>query len=193
MSSERVEPTGRPGRYQRSASGLIASLVVTVLVIGGVLFFLSAFRNDLEIEPDSIDYLEPVGAAQQAGLSPVYPASLPDGWIATGTDIEVQDGRAFMLRMLTDDERFVAVRREDASVTALLTRWVDEEVEVADGYTVPDAVRRPVARTWNGYTDAGGDTAYAAEIGEDTVLVFGSASPEELQDVVDSLVTTPLD
>lgn len=193
MSSERVEPTGRPGRYQRSAAGLITSLVVTVLVIGGVLFFLSAFRNDLEVEPESIDYLEPVGAAQQAGLSPVYPAALPEGWIATGTDIEVQDGRAFMLRMLTDDERFVAVRREDASVTALLTRWVDEEVEVAGGYTVPDAVRRPVARTWKGYTDADGDTAYAAELGEDTVLVFGSASAEELQDIVDSLVTTPID
>lgn len=193
MSSERVEPSGRPGRYQRSVTGLVTSLVVTVVVVGGVLIFLSAFRNDLETEPESIDYREPVAAAQQAGLSPVYPERLPEGWIATGTEVELQDGRAFMLRMLTDDERFVAVRREDASALALLTRWVDEEVEVADGYTVPDDVRRPVARTWKGYTDEGGDTAYAAELGEDTVLVFGSAPAEELQAVIDSLSTAPLD
>mgnify|MGYP006153648855 CR=1 FL=1 len=35
MSSQQ-EPTGRPGRYQRSAAGLVSSLVVTVVVIGGL-------------------------------------------------------------------------------------------------------------------------------------------------------------
>lgn len=192
MSSQ-PEPTGRPGRYQRSAAGLVSSLVVTVVVIGGLLYFLGAFRHDFEAKPEAIDYLDTVESAQQAGLTPVYPRSLPDGWIATGVDIEPGDDPVFMLRMLTDDRRFVAVRREDASVTALLSVWVDEKVEVAEGHTVPDEVRRPVARTWKGYTDEGGDTAYAAEIGEDTLLVFGSAPAAELQDVIASLVTDPVD
>lgn len=191
MSSQQ-EPTGRPGRYQRSAAGLVSSLVVTVVVIGGLLYFLGAFRHDFEAKPEAIDYLDTVEAAQQAGLTPVYPASLPEGWIATGVDIKPGDEPVFMLRMLTDDSRFVAVRREDASVTALLSAWVDEEVDVAEGYTVPDGVRRPVARTWKGYTDEGGDTAYAAELGEDTLLVFGSAPAAELQVVIDSLVTDPV-
>src|SRR5690606_5078466 len=50
MSSE---PTGRPGRYQRSAAGLVASLVVTVAVIGAVLYFMGAFRNDYETRPEA--------------------------------------------------------------------------------------------------------------------------------------------
>lgn len=192
MSSDH-EPTGRPGRYQRSVTGLVVSLVVTVVGIGALLYFMGIFRNDFETKPEAIDYLETVQAAQQAGLTAVYPAQLPDGWIVTGADVEAGDEPVFMLRMLTDDNRFVGVRSEDASVTALLSVWVDEDAEVAEGFTVPDAVPTPLAREWKGYTDDGGDTAYAAELGEQTLLVFGSAPAADLQDLIGVLVTTPVD
>ena len=35
------------------------------------------------------------------------------------------------------------------------------------------------------------DTAYAAELEDETILVFGSAPAEDLQAVVDSLTTAP--
>lgn len=193
MSSPQTQPTGKAGRYQRSVTGLVTSLVVTVIGLGALLYFTGIFRNDLEIKPEAIDYLETVESAQQAGLAPVYPATLPDGWIATGVEIEPGDDPVFMLRMLTDENRFVAVRQEDATVPGMLAAWVDDEPQVADGHTVPDDVRAPVARSWKGYTDEGGDTAYAAELGEETLLVFGSASAEDLQTIIDSLVTTPVD
>lgn len=193
MSSEQTEPTGRPGRYNRSAAGLVSSLVVTVIVIGGLLYFMGAFRHDFEAKPESIDYLATVKAAQQSGLQPVYPATLPEGWIATRVDVEPGDDPFFQVSLLTEGNRYVGIRIEDASITALLATRVDEETQVADGHTVPDSVTSPVARAWKGYTDEGGDTAYAAEVGDETVLVYGSASAKDLQGVVDSLSTAPLD
>ena len=192
MSSQQTEPAGKPGRYQRSAVGLVTSLVVTVVAIGGLLYFMGVFRPDFETKPEAIDYLETVQSAQQAGLEPAYPPTLPDGWIATGVDIVPGDDPVFMLRLLTDDDRFVAVRLEDSSVGALLAAWVDEDTAEADPYVVPDSVRSPVARDWEGYTDKGGDTAYAAEKGDATLLVFGSAPAEDLHTIIDRLVTAPV-
>ncbi|MFC5727581.1 MULTISPECIES: DUF4245 family protein [Nocardioides] len=192
MSTQQTEPTGRAGRYQRSAAGLVVSLLVTVLALGGVLYFMGAFRHDLDVRPEQVDHLDIVAAAQQAGLKPIYPADLPDGWIATGVDVVPGDDPAFTIRMLTDDERFVGVHQEDASSTALLARWVDEETQTADAYEVPRSVMRPVARHWDGYTDEGGDHAYVATVGDDTVIVFGSADAEELQAIVDALVRRPV-
>ncbi|MFJ9314889.1 DUF4245 family protein [Pimelobacter simplex] len=193
MSTQQTESPGRPGRYQRSFNGLISSLLVTVLVIGGLLYFMGAFRNSTEIEPEAVDYLETVQSAQQAGLTPVYPSALPKGWIATGVDVTPSaEDPVFMIRMLSDDERFVAVRQERATSSALLTKWVDEETQAGAGYTVPASVAAPVAREWKGYTDKGGDSAYVAKVGENTVLVFGSASKQDLQSIVDALVTTKI-
>ncbi|MCR1784227.1 DUF4245 family protein [Nocardioides carbamazepini] len=192
MSTQQAQPSGSPGRYQRSVVGLVTSLVVTVVAIAGLLYFMGVFRSELEIEPEAVDYVETVQSAQQAGLTPIYPATLPKDWIATGVDVTPGDDPVFMIRMLTDGGKFVAVRQEDSSVTALLSRWVDEKTEPADGYTVPADVPAPVARDWKGYADDGGDSAYAAEVGDETVLVFGSAPAEDLRAVVDVLVTTPI-
>jgi hypothetical protein len=192
MSAQQAEPTGRAGRYQRSAAGLVVSLLVTVLALGGLLYFMGAFRHDLEVKPEQVDHLDTVEAAQQAGLTPVYPAELPDGWIATGVDVTPGEDPTFTIRLLTEDDRFVGVHQEDASSTALLARWVDEEPQAADGYEVPGSVKRPVARHWDGYTDEGGDSAYVATVGDDTVIVFGSADPDDLQTIVDALVRRPV-
>lgn len=192
MSMQQPEPSGRPGRYQRSAAGLVASLVVTVLALGGVMWFMGIFRNDLEVKPEEVDYLATVESLQESGQRPVYPPDLPAGWIATGVDVVPGNDPAYGLRLLTDDNRFVGIRQEDSSSTALLATWVDEETESAAPYSVPATVERPVARYWEGWTDDGGDTAYSTTIGEETVLVFGSASAEELQGLIDSLVRRPV-
>lgn len=192
MSTPQTQPPERPGRYQRSAVGLVTSLVVTVVAVGGLLYFMGVFRPDFEVKPEAVDYVEVVQSAQQAGLTPIYPDALPKGWIATGVDVTPGERPVFMVRMLTDDDKFVAVRQEDASVTAMLTQWVDEETETRSGYTVPASVAAPVAREWKGYADSGGDSAYAAEIDGETVLVFGSAPAEDLRAIVDALVTAPI-
>lgn len=181
--------SGRPGRYERSFGGLVAALVVTVAVVGGLLWFLGLFRADVEIDPQEIDHLAIAGEAQDAGLEPVYPESLPEDWTATAYDVMGGEKPTFEIRMLTEDDEFVGIHQESAPASELLREYVDEETSPLDIYST----RGSVARAWQGYEDAGGDAAYAAEVGRQTVLVYGSVSPEELQELIGRLSTAPLD
>jgi len=180
---------GRPGRYQRSAGGLVAALVITIVGVGGLLWVLGLFRSDTEFQPQEIDYRAIAGEAQDAGLEPVYPATLPDGWIATAYDVTAVDGTSLEIRMLTEDDNFVGIHQEDASISDLVGEYIGDEVSPIDIYTTESSV----AQAWEGYEDDDGDTAYATEVGDQTVLVYGSASPEELQDLVDRLTTEPVE
>lgn len=187
-----VSPAGRerPGRYPRTSGGLVLSLVVTVLALGALYWFTGLFRDTPEFEPEDIDYLASVAAIQDAGGVAVYPTALPDGWIATGVDVEPGDTTTFGLRMLTDEEKFVGIQVAEKSPTGLVAQWVDEDAVEADDYlpTDPDALDPQ----WEGFADDGGDTGYVAEIGDETVLVYGSASPEELQGIIDVLSDAPI-
>ena len=186
MSTSNV---GRPGKYQRSAGGLVAALVITIVAVGGLLWVLGLFRSDLEVEREKIDYLGPVGAAQDAGLDPVYPASLPAGWYATQYEVVPGETPSLEMNLLTGgDEDFVGIRQEASSLADMLVTYVDEEATPTDIYSV----RGSVAEAWQGYEDEDGDTAYVAEVGDQTVLVYGSASPEELQDLIGRLTTEPV-
>lgn len=180
---------GRPGKYQRSAGGLVAALLITIVAVGGLLWVLGLFRSDLEVEPDEVDYLRIVGEAQDAGLEPVYPESLPGDWIATAYDVTAVEEETFELRMLTEDDEFVAIHQEAASTSELLREHVDEEPSPIEIFTVDGSV----AEAWEGYEDDEGDTAYATEVGGQTVLVYGQVSPEELQDLIGRLTTDPVD
>ena len=180
---------GRPGRYPRSVGGLFVALVVTVVGVLALLAVLGLFRNDLEVEPDRVDYLGTVEGAQDARLEPVYPAELPEGWTATGAEVPPGEDPAFEVRLLTDEERFVGIHQEtDTSPGDLLAALVDEDTSEAEGYRTSQSV----AGEWEGFTDDGGDTAYVAELGRQTVIVWGSAPAEDLQRVIDLLTQAPL-
>ncbi|GAA4809236.1 DUF4245 domain-containing protein [Nocardioides caeni] len=193
MSNEQQAP-GRPGRYQRTTGGLVASMVVTVLGVGALLWFMGIFRPDFETRPEAVDYLDTVAAAQLADLEPIYPARLPDGWIATSVEVDPAGEPVFRVGLLTDDDKFVSVEQQDASPLTLVGGCFngEEPVEI-DGFVVPTDVPRPVAREWEGYSDGDRNVGYVAEVGDVTVLVCGSAPEAELQAVVASLTTAPID
>lgn len=163
-------------------------MIVTVLGVGALLWFMGVFRPDFETRPSPVDYLETVAAAQQSGLEPIYPAELPDGWIATSVELDPAGEPIFRVGLLTDDDKFVGVVQQDASPLTLAHQWVDKDAEPAEAFTVPSDQAAPVAREWDAYTD-GTDLGYVAEIGDITVLVYGSAPATELQEIVASLST----
>ncbi|MCW2793348.1 MAG: hypothetical protein JWO76_2446 [Nocardioides sp.] len=179
-------PAGtRPARYPRTANGLIGSLIVTVLVILGFVALRSCTSDDLEVKPEPVDYLATVADAQAGGYRLVYPASLPDGWIADSIDFVPGDHPAWGIGMLTDDGKFVGLRQEDAPLDELLHTYVDADATAGD----PVDVSGSVAPTWRTYSDAGGDHAFAAEVGRDTVLVYGSASVADQRELLALLST----
>lgn len=185
------EQSGKPGRYQRSASGLVASLLVTGVAVLLIVWLMGLFRSAPEVEPTPVDHVAAVRAVQQSGDRPVYPPELPAGWIATGFEVEPGSSPAYGLKLLTAEDDFVGVSQADESVGTLLRRHVDEDeanLEEAPGYTATQSV----ARQWEGWTDTGGDTAYAAEVGDTTVLVYGSAPAEDLEELIERLTREQL-
>ncbi len=176
------------GRYERSPGGLVIAMVVTVAAVVAFVVFRSLLSTDVEVEPESVDYLEKVKQAQDAGLSPVYPATLPGGWQATGAEVTPGQPPGFGLTLLTADEKFLGVRQEDDSVDDLLKEYVVEETEEGDAFEVSGSV----APTWHTYSDTGGDLAYVAEVDDLTVLVYGSASRADIEQLVESLTARPL-
>jgi hypothetical protein len=181
-------PEGRPGRYQRSIAGGIGSLIVLVVVVLAFVFFRGVFRDNGAVEVDPVDYLAVVGPAQQARMRVVYPPSLPSGWKATSVDFDPGERPAWGVGMLTDDGKFVGVRQEDSSLDSLLDANVDEDAVEGDTVTVEGAI----VPEWQEWSDEGGDHAYAASVGDYEVLVFGTASTDDLLTIVRSLTDAPL-
>lgn len=171
------QPTGRPGRYQRSTSGLVGALIVSLLAIGAFVAFRALNRDELEIEPEPVDYLAAVEQLQSTGARPVHPPTLPAGWIATSVEAVPGEEPVWRLGVLTDDGAFVGIRQAEVGVDSMVEEYVDEEA--AEGEVL--SVESTVATEWQTWTDDGGDTGYTAEVGEETVLVYGSAPAAEIE------------
>ncbi len=175
----------QPGRYERSTSGMVGALLVTVLVILAFVGFRACDRTNLVVRPPHVDYLAEVGYAQRSGAALLYPRALPRGWRAT--QIEYSPGRRpeLGLSMLTGGNEYAGFRQSPAPLPELLTTYVDPHVTAGRPVTLPGAA---VAR-WATWTDSGGDTALAGRWHHETVLVFGSASRAELEALARSLTT----
>lgn len=181
----------QPGRYQRSFSGLLGAILITLLAIGGFVAVRAFVRDDASQEPEAIDYLETVGLAQDTGTDIVYPASLPDGWIATSVDFRPGRTPTWGLGMLTRDDQFAGVRQEDDSLDDLLATYLDEDDDEITELP-PESFESDLAPEWQVFEDEGGDRAYAAEVGEEYVLVYGSAELDDLRELVELLTTDPV-
>jgi hypothetical protein len=177
--------TGRPGRYPRSAGGLIGSIVVLVLVVVGIVLFRGAFRNTPSYEPEPVDYRSLVVSLQQNGLHPAYPRDLPDGWFVKDVTPPAGDRPVFDLAMTTADGRFAGLHQEDRGVDDLVDTYVGTDAIEGDEVRISGTV----APEWRTFSDPGGDHAFAAELGDETVLVYGSTTEDALRGLVESLTT----
>lgn len=170
----------KPGRYQRSSTGLIGAMIVTLLTIGAFVLVRSLTRAEVDVQPEAIDYAAAAEAARGAGFDVVAPASLPKGWIATAVDLRQTDPPLWGLGLLTDDDIFVGLRQEDEPVEDLVEINIDEDAVAGDPLELDSAI----GSTWQTWTDQGGDTGYSIEYGDQTVLVYGSAPAADLQDFI---------
>jgi hypothetical protein len=163
-------------------------MVVLVLVVLGIVVFRGTFRNTPEYEPDHVDYRSLVVSVQQAGLTPAYPAELPEGWYVKDASFDTGDRPVLDLAMTTADDHFAGLHEEDEDLAELVDTYVG--TDATEGGTV--ALDSEVASRWRTFSDPGGDHGYAAEVGGQTVLVYGSAPDDELRTLVESLTTAPL-
>lgn len=170
----------KPGRYQRSTNGLVGALIVTLLAVGAFVLVRSLARADVEVEREPVDYAAAAQAARGAGFAVVAPASLPAGWVATAIDLEQTDPPLWGMGLLTDEGRFVGLRQEDESAQDLVDINVDDDAVEGE----PVEIESRVGSTWLSWSDEGGDTGYSMEYGDQTLLVYGSAPAEDLQELI---------
>jgi hypothetical protein len=171
---------------------MVGALLVTVLVILAFVAFRAFNRTDLDVEPQRVDYLAQVGYAQQElGTSHpalVYPARLPSGWYATSITFATGGTAGVELSMLTADDQYVGFVQSSASVSDVLTKYVDAHPTAGS----PVHVSGSVATDWDTWTDTGGDTALVAERDDQVLLVFGTVSQDQLEQLASSLTTAPV-
>ena len=168
---------GQPSRYTRSFGGMTGALIVTVIAVLAFVAWRGLFRTDVDDTPVAVDWQESVELAQQADLRVVHPRELPAGWTATSTELAAGDDPRWSLGVLTDDGLFVGIRQQDTSVDALVEQYVDERAEPGDDASVAS----DITGTWQTWSDSGGDHGFSTEVGDDAVLVYGSAPVEEIE------------
>jgi hypothetical protein len=159
---------------------MVGAMLITLLLIGGFVALRGFTREQDEVEVPPVDYQDAVAAAAEAGLALVHPRELPDGWRATSVDLGRDESPSWSMGMLTDDGRFVGILQEEESADDLAAVALDEDAVEGDEV----ALDSEVADTWTTWSDDGGDTGYAAEIGDETVLVYGSAPDEDLTRII---------
>ena len=178
----------QPSRYQRSASGMVGALLVTLLAILAFVAFRACNRTDLQVKPDHVDYLAEVGFAQRSGADLVYPSSLPSGWYATSVDFAPGTRPTLGLSMLTAANEYAGLRQSPLSSAQLLTTYVDAHPTAG----APVRLDSGVVRHWDTWTDSGGDTALVARWHHETLMVFGSAPQSDLETLAGSLTDVAL-
>lgn len=189
-TSQAPPPAGRPPRTFR---GLVAALVVCLVFVAAYVAFRGVFRDQPDVGPTAVDYKESVAAAQQAGVTLVYPRSLPSGWLATSIDFQRGTRPAWGLGILTDAGTFVGLRQEDADVRDLLATYVDASPDAGPDASPPG----DVATRWSTWSDTGGDLAWSTDLrldggNRDTLLVYGSASKSDQEELIGLLTTDPV-
>ena len=163
----------QPGRYQRSAGGMVGAMVVLVLVIVGWIGFKALTTEDPDNPVRTVDYAQVVPAAKRtAPFDLVAPAALPDGWRATSVNFSDGASAAWHLGVLTDQDRYIGLEQADRAVRKMVAEHVDEESTRGKPVDV-EGVR------WSTYTDAGGDLALVRRQGGTTTLVVGHDVPQD--------------
>ncbi|ANH38493.1 hypothetical protein I601_2065 [Nocardioides dokdonensis FR1436] len=190
-----MSQTGQPGRYTRSTNGFIGAMLILVVAVIGTVLIAGLFRSEPEYTPSNADYTEVVRAVQGEGVELVYPEALPSGWLVNNVSYEPGSPPTFALALLTEEKTYAGLQVEGEDVDDLVEVYVDEGATEGDPLVL-QAGESSIATQWRTFTDEEGDTAYAAEVGRgaraSTVLVYGSATPAELQALLRSLTTAPL-
>ncbi len=171
----------RPGRYQRSTSGMIGSMIVLVLVVALFVAFRAVNRTQPDATVDAVDYTRPAEYAREQARFPVLaPAELPEGWRATSVRFDTGRDQAWHVGFLTEADRYVGLEQADESAADLVEEYVDEDATEGDPVVID-------GDEWASWTDEGGDTALVRETDEVTTLVVGTVDEETLVQFVHTL------
>ncbi len=160
----------------------MGDIVRSVLVLGGIVLALWLFGRLFTVTPDeptaSVDWQTAAsGVEPRAGYAPLVPPSLPEGWRATTAKLT---GTQWQLGVVTDDGGYIGLTQASVEPETLLR-------DRAPGSKAAGEVELG-GRTWQERTGPEEDTTFVTTVGEQAVVVRGSADRDVLEDYVASLV-----
>jgi len=183
-----MSQTGAPAgaRYQRSNGGLVGAMIVTVLLVLAFVGYRAVFRDNKATPVQNVDYslsLKTGRAAKQ--LMVLAPPSLPSGWKATSASYRPSPAPVWHLGLLTDRDDYIGVEESRASIADLVKDHVDPDAARGKDVTID-------GRTWQSWTDAGGDYAVARSETDqgrtvESYVVVGSAPAATIRSLAGSL------
>lgn len=168
----------RAGRYQRSFSGLMGSMIILLIVVMAFVAFRGFNRDAPESPVKAIDYTEGLTEIRSVANFPVLaPVSLPEGWIATSARFIGRQPQSWHLGVLNEERRYLGLEQvEGASVRSMVTEFVDDEYEERD----------PVGG-WQAFAGADGDNGLVRQGEGYITLVMGRLPFDELASYASSL------
>lgn len=171
----------QPGRYQRSTAGMLGAMLVLLLVVGAFVVFRDLNRDDPPDPAGPVDFVTPAKYARTAADFPLLaPQHLPDGWVATSVSFSDDKRQAWHLGTLTDDQHYVGLEQAERPVDGMVEEYVDPDATQGDDVTLD-------GRTWQTFTDAGGDLAIVRQDDGVTTLLVGPVPEETLEELLSSL------
>lgn len=171
----------RPGRYQRSFSGLVGAMLVLILFVAAFVVFRAFVRDDPEVDAPALDYITPARFARETADFPILaPASVPDGWKATSVEFVQQPEQEWRVGFLTDEEEYIGIEQAQRPIPDMVEDFVDEEAVQGEDVTIE-------GEQWQSWTDEGGDLAFALEADGVTSLVVGTVPRAQLVAFVESM------
>jgi hypothetical protein len=187
------EPRAGAKRYPRTFGGLIGSMIVLVLAVVGFYVLQNVTHDQPDGKPTGYDYLGTVRAVQSAGTKVAYPRTLPAGWIANGEpSFTPGDRPVWGMPMLTRAGTFVGIQQQDAPLQDMLGQALPNGARPGPDVHLGSRLTGPESKTWSSWSDGKRDHAFATKVGSDTLLVYGSASVDDLKTLISRLTTAPV-
>ena len=184
MTSEaQVAPPKKRKRGRETATDMVRSLGLVILVVVPIWFFAQAPDSD-EVPLREVDPAQSIAAfAADVPAAPV-PGDLPEGWRATSA---TYDGAQTALRIgwVTPQGEYAEYAASTAPQEAFLDSVAGEQAEQREPVTV-DGV------AWRQLQEPDGSRSFTRSYGSTTVVVGSrraTAGPEELAVLLGSLAT----
>lgn len=167
--------------YQTSFAGLIGAMLVLLPVVAAFVLFRDSVREEPARSVEAVEYLQPAEYARERASFPILvPRELPEGWKVTSVTWTPGDDEAWHLGLLTDEERYVGLEQADELVSTMVRQHVDEDATQGEDVEID-------GRTWQRWTDEGGDTALVREGRGVTTLVVATTGLDTLEEFVRTL------
>lgn len=185
-TAARKAETSRTHRANQTVLNLVAALVVSLGVV--LLLVMVVVRPDSSPR-EPIDFHAVAAEAQPTVDTTLADPQVPEEWSANSAKLEqsVSDVTSWYVGFITSSEQFVGMRQ---GIEANQT-WLASQLDfaAATGVVTIDDV------TWQLYDNRTkkdvGNLAYvmSAELGESTVVLFGTASDSEFEELATSITT----